>query len=321
LAFFNPKEDVIDVQLTSYGKHLLSEGRFEPVYYSFLDDEVVYDSKYIGITEDQNDAQTRIRDNARVQTQAYHTGVETKVRDIIKSIRNNAMTLEEADEIYNKLDNTYVFPSSLGQSSLKSIYYPAWNIKNYSGDDDLTVSYITGSHQILRIPRISSVIKYITSVDFTDPALRNDDDSVRPDVGENKIYEDGSYIHIEDDMLLLEIEEKNVDFLNENFDIEVFKFDSVTDSKISGSWTKLEPLFFAKKYEALGDEFKLDNTYVEYYFDFLVDNEIDKNTMCNTITKRSNSVFADPLTKSCYLPTKKQENIYDIPDDETEECD
>ena len=38
MEFFNKKEDVIDLQLTQYGRHLLSKGQFNPVYYSFFDD-------------------------------------------------------------------------------------------------------------------------------------------------------------------------------------------------------------------------------------------------------------------------------------------
>ena len=36
MEFFDQKEEVIDVQLTQFGKHLLSKGRFKPEYYAFL---------------------------------------------------------------------------------------------------------------------------------------------------------------------------------------------------------------------------------------------------------------------------------------------
>ena len=34
MTFFNPKEDVVELQLTQYGKFLLSMGRLKPEYYS-----------------------------------------------------------------------------------------------------------------------------------------------------------------------------------------------------------------------------------------------------------------------------------------------
>ena len=40
MKFFNKKEDVLDIQLTQYGKHLLSKGELEPTYYAFFDDDV-----------------------------------------------------------------------------------------------------------------------------------------------------------------------------------------------------------------------------------------------------------------------------------------
>ena len=46
MTFFNKKEEVIDIQLTQYGKYLLSIGKLEPVYYAFFDDNILYDSNY-----------------------------------------------------------------------------------------------------------------------------------------------------------------------------------------------------------------------------------------------------------------------------------
>ena len=47
VEFFNKKQDVIDLQLTSYGKQLLSRGLFKPVYYAFSDDGVLYDKRWM----------------------------------------------------------------------------------------------------------------------------------------------------------------------------------------------------------------------------------------------------------------------------------
>ena len=39
MKFFDPKEDVMDLKLTQYGKHLLSKGRLIPKYYAFFDQD------------------------------------------------------------------------------------------------------------------------------------------------------------------------------------------------------------------------------------------------------------------------------------------
>ena len=63
MKFLNGKEQVIDIQITSYGRHLISKGKFKPEYYSFFDDGILYDNEYAGITEAQNDIQNRIKND------------------------------------------------------------------------------------------------------------------------------------------------------------------------------------------------------------------------------------------------------------------
>ena len=44
--FIDKKEQVYDLKLTSYGHYLFSIGTFKPTYYTFLDDNVIYDKQY-----------------------------------------------------------------------------------------------------------------------------------------------------------------------------------------------------------------------------------------------------------------------------------
>ena len=46
MKFLNKQEQVIDLQLTQYGKYLLSTGKFKPVFYAFFDDGILYDPNY-----------------------------------------------------------------------------------------------------------------------------------------------------------------------------------------------------------------------------------------------------------------------------------
>ena len=50
MEFFNKKEEVIDLQLTQFGRHILSKGKFKPVYYSFHDDNILYNVEFQDIT-------------------------------------------------------------------------------------------------------------------------------------------------------------------------------------------------------------------------------------------------------------------------------
>ena len=59
--FLDKKEQVIDFQLTPYGKHRLSVGQLKPTYYAFFDTGVTYDSEYAGFSEAQNKIHERVK--------------------------------------------------------------------------------------------------------------------------------------------------------------------------------------------------------------------------------------------------------------------
>lgn len=59
--FLDSKERVLDLRLTSYGKYLLSVGKFKPHSYAFFDDNVIYDGEYANIVEPQNAIHNRIK--------------------------------------------------------------------------------------------------------------------------------------------------------------------------------------------------------------------------------------------------------------------
>ena len=71
MTFFDPKEEVLNIELTQHGKRLLSQGKLKPSYYLFFDDDILYDINYAGITtEGQNSIEGRIQeDTPRIKTQ------------------------------------------------------------------------------------------------------------------------------------------------------------------------------------------------------------------------------------------------------------
>ena len=74
-TFFDKKQDVIDVELTKYGEYLLSVGKFNPVYYSFFDNGVMYDTRYAQYSSSQNDNESRIQvDTPSLRTQHSFEG-------------------------------------------------------------------------------------------------------------------------------------------------------------------------------------------------------------------------------------------------------
>ncbi len=64
MTFFNKKEDVLKIELTPYGRSLLSNGKLMPKYYAFFDDDIIYDANFAGdSTETQGAIKERILEN------------------------------------------------------------------------------------------------------------------------------------------------------------------------------------------------------------------------------------------------------------------
>ena len=111
MSFFNKKEEVLEIELTSYGKSLLAKGKLRPTHYAFLDDDIIYDAQY-GASEEA-EADKRIREETpRSRVQYNFSSVEdtkasrqetvpTTSGDIIKDIliqeqnRRNAAAYED----------------------------------------------------------------------------------------------------------------------------------------------------------------------------------------------------------------------------------
>ena len=78
MSYIDKKENVIEIELTQFGKRLLSKGVFKPEYYQFFDDDIIYDNKYAGAPDGVNEAQDRIKESPRLRTLYTSTGLESR---------------------------------------------------------------------------------------------------------------------------------------------------------------------------------------------------------------------------------------------------
>jgi hypothetical protein len=106
--FIDKKEQVIDFQLTPYGKYTLSTGAFKPVYYTLYDGEVLYDSQYAtrgdsSAKEQQNNIHTRIKENtAYLGSLLCFDELETSPPNKSELIRKDIIDfVGELQELYN----------------------------------------------------------------------------------------------------------------------------------------------------------------------------------------------------------------------------
>ena len=307
MTFFNPKEEVLDIQLTQYGRHLLSKGTMRPVYYAFFDEGVIYDLKHAGLEENRKDIESRIQEETpRLKTRHCFTGRDEFLFDGEGDIADRKEL-----GIYEKL-NTLTEP--IGTSDLNSTKLPYFSLNLLKGEIAKTVDYLTGtirtektgsisttftpySHQTLKIPQINIDIEYKVAVtDPEDTSIKFETDS---SLSTGKTYNNGMSVVVGPEEILLLIEEGNTTCNHENFDIEVFELTGLTGS-LGGE--EIIPLSFVKPIKAVENNILLDprearqkagqlgplekdSSYVEYYFNIDVDNEINRNTICKSLAK------------------------------------
>jgi hypothetical protein len=315
VTFFNPKEEVLDIQLTQYGRHLLSKGKMKPAYYAFFDEGVVYESisanssRAAAYEENRYDAEGRIQnDTPSRKSQTCFTGREEFLFDGIND-------LEDRQElgIYEKM---FALTDPLGTSELGTTQAPYFVLNLLDGKINGSVNHMTGStrtektgsisttftpysHQLLKIPQINIDVEYkIAAVDPQDPQIKF---TPEPNLQPQKIYKNDLAIAVGSDNLLILVEEGNTTCKHKNFDIEVF---DITGEAGNLGEEVLTPMAFRKPLKMIKDNIlldpkearrdaglgssgapEIDSSYVEYFLDIKTDNKISKGVICSNLSK------------------------------------
>ena len=358
MTFFNKKEDVLEVELTQYGKQLLSKGNFEPYYYAFYDD-IIYDNQFAGMTNEtgsnQNSIETRIKDVPRTRTQHVYTGIETEIQRNNMLVRSGEHMNEgkavfvgkknpNIKEFEIKNDRNFSSYNSLGNSSLDSDHIPSWNLMMYKGQITGSIPYLASSTNAVpkKIPQIDINIDYTISIQneeetkaFSQSQSKKRDAQTREqrlaNIQEDYVvdvldFQDGTSIKVAQKQVLVKLEELNVDFTNDNFEIEVFEMTSsldITDRKKE----ILVPMYFPKKIKTKSltgeDVFRLpnmtgDSSFIKHFFDLNVDFEISEQDICPVIQdeRKDGNIYDDmyecpDLDVIRRTVTSDLENIYD----------
>ena len=321
MKFLNKKEQVLDIQLTQYGKRLLAEGSFKPQYYAFYDDDVLYDSQYGVGPEDQYRSEERIFDTPRLETQYIFSGVETKIKEQLEqyvSQQQHISFKKPLLKFQNESDRDFLI-SPLGTSDLTNEYFPSWEIRALKEeiDNPVSSSYKSGSLD-LKIPQIKYEITYdiereeIHFEDLDDSILEEFDNEVDVNISGMGTFA------INRKYGFLEIKENNTDFLNENFEVEVFLVNS--DDELQRLYFQKEPkqvqdgILLDPDDPRLKTEYINDPNYVEYFFDFQVDKEIPEHIFCDAKEndKLEKTYFDDYLFNCKDGQAQSSQDIYAI---------
>jgi hypothetical protein len=309
MSFFNQKEEVIEIELTQYGKHLLSKGKLKPTYYAFFDDDIIYDAKYGGVDENNGTAVERIKSIPRSKVQYVFTGIEEQVKKNLELIKSGKETLDSL-KLLPTADKHYALNNRIGTSYLGYDKYPSLNITMLNGEIQSTTILQTGSLDTK--PLIKTPLLQLKDINYLLSEKRaGSENPSSEEVNYILSYPDGSSVALEEDYLLIEIIEKNVENEMINFDIEMFICEQ-NDITGEESYT---PLHFDQKFEdykngvlldpkvkddeidfSLIEQKNSDQFRAENFFNILIDNEIEKNLICQLINKmKDNETLYNPM--------------------------
>jgi len=313
MEFFNKKEQVIDFQLTAYGREKYAKGDFEPVFYAFFDDSILYNSEFAGQTgEVQNDVQKRIKDQTPYMRDI---SLYYSAEDILK-LKN--LNTEEKNPVVVPLmhfDNTN--ENILSTSKNNEDKAPAWKITFLRSemDTDLSKQFLREKlgQRSLPVPQLeikTGSIEYKIKYNLTETIPQEELDLCETDFSnlfqDANVFEDGTSITIEagEDILLKIEEENNFNFMD-NYEVEFFE-EIVYNDVNNNKQTFLKPLKFFKFQEQIQDGImldvvderkdlenleKIDDTFLSYYLDVDMDENIEPELICQYDKDRKQDPF------------------------------
>jgi len=235
-VFFNKKEEVIDIRITEYGKHLLSLGLMKPVYYAFFDDEILYDPACAGFSEHQNKADKRIKEETpALKVIASRTSAEDRVNTFTANVEVTLASLYSPgpaipmasseiafafQEQQPYADKVATFNTPLGNSSLTSQYDPSWSLLTAKNEMVSSSHYLSNTDGVIeQIPQVDIILDYKTYArSGSMVTARAISDFL--DVGTQAVHPK-TFICLKQNYVLIDLLEENTTYLKENFDVEV----------------------------------------------------------------------------------------------------
>lgn len=309
MSFFDKKEEVISIELTPYGRHLLSIGKMKPAFYAFFDDDVIYNIAAAGGSETSAQIKTRILDNTPYIKPNY------LFENLNENVARSEVYLETEEIRYPSSDTKlYYLQKPLGtckETSLQSPAFKATFIQNSSSAGSKFLTGKQGGDQ--QVSQVDVDFNYTLSIKNENKQPNTTGVSfVKPEF-KSEVFSDGSYVNIEFETMIVQLLEDNGFKLTDAFEIEVFK-------RSDNDASKYEQLKFLPKQRKIVNDILLDDSeitdieptteYVEYYFDLLVDKEIAISDICEGVNElKSRDIFVD-IEIECPDLQGKEVNIY-----------
>ena len=336
MTFFNKKTEVMQIEMTPYGRYLYSIGKFKPHSYEFVDDDILYRAS--GSGEAQHEAHQRILN-------------ETPKLKINRAFQDEAPEAESPPkisverEMRQKMDEKQNGLYALGKSSYSSEKLPNFQVSMLRGEissssptftTNISAGVQKGSNGgEIHIPQVN--------VDFNINAIVKNVLDAPATFSEfsSQVFSDGNYVELSFEDPIIHVKEFNSFYERENFDVEFFEVlsnDQLLKMKISKNTAKIindmiidtprdEPtnrsdfgdIFEDYEYEAVF----YDDSFFEYFFFIENDESIPKDEICKVVDKLEvNDQFID---EELICPDKRTDrfDIYAtrVGPDDLEDCD
>ncbi len=277
MTFFNKKEDVIKLELTPHGRKMLSKGKLKPSFYTFLDDDVLYDVTRGGGSENNSQSKSRIiSETPYMKPQTNYKGVDS-------SKSNNDSKVEQVRYLLQRI----------GGNNPAEQRATGWETTCLLGEIESSSNVLSSStEQTQPIPQLEFNIEYTMTAGDSRELEVSSGGLVFNRSLPTLIKDDSSFVNIEEEQILLDIFEKNGFVHKDSYEIEVYVYEQDEqniDRKLKffeqESQLKNNMLIENEEFAAADVEEDLTTDFVEYYLDISVDKEIPEEDICKGLRR------------------------------------
>lgn len=307
--FINKKEQVFDLKLTPYAKYLMSIGKFKPAYYAFFDDNVVYDKKYAhtGSSEAQNDIDKRIKEETQyIESLVLFKDVEETLNrnldsDVDFVLKPHTARMREMASNFFKIENAIGDGYYDGPSQTS----PSWKVAALNTRITASSTYNVNTES--DIPQLDIETTYVKKV--VNNNFVPDPSDLREVSSRTLGFIDNKAVELVTNDPVLYIEESNTRTLMQNFDVEVYE---VLSPASPGTHAQLKKLMFKKEKSNVENGFLIANAPiqgknsdlshndVEYYFDVLLDENVNQKLACRGLDLFNKDSYYIDIDFECF---------------------
>ena len=328
MSFFNKKEDVLHIELTPLGRHLLSLGKLKPHSYRFFDDDILYDSNSGGFSEVQNQTHKRIIvDTPKLRHNGNINGIETNANSSLLSNTFDGFYVGPQHKKlrkYYKKESHERYTEYIGTAKNDTDLAPSLKVDLFNGEVSSATKFLETNINPKHIPQINVDVEYRIQILNFDEVENIEQVSDYKDKYKSQDFDGKVLVATPEIPLIRVVSEGDLD-IKDAFEITCFK---VTSGSAGETYDQMKFVPEVQKIvnDILIDEQqspeslppalnvldnldfkKQDPNYSEYYFTIERDREISDEDYCATLgSLEVKNIYLDEPIR---CPDEAQQNV------------